>query len=134
MDGVVALSRAHGPRQRNEARAELAGIVHQLEAMFAQSPAPPPPEQRDPRPLAQAIVGRWTNGFVTVAFEANGTVIVAFGDHERRARWSVGADGRLRADFADEAQSAEAWVTGDQLTVALEGRGLTLRRQGQDIG
>lgn len=130
MDGALALARAHGARQRNEARAELAGIGHQLEAMFVQSPAPPPPEQRDPRPLAQAIVGRWTNGLVTVAFETNGTVVLALGDHERRGRWSVDADGRLRAELSDAAQSAEAWVTGDQLTVALEGRGLKLRRQG----
>jgi hypothetical protein len=129
MDGFVALARAHGARQRNEARAELAGIAHQLEAMFTQSPAPPPPEQRDPRPLAQAIVGRWTNGFFTVAFEADGTMILYLGGHEQRARWSVGADGRLHADLSNAPQSAEAWVVGDQLTVASEGRGLTLRRQ-----
>jgi hypothetical protein len=130
LDGVAALARAHGTRQRNEARAEVAGIAHQLQAMFVQSPARPPPEQRDPRPLAQAIVGRWTNGFITVAFETNGTMMLFLGGHEQRGRWSVGADDRLRADLFEQQQSAEAWVVGDQLTVASEGRGLTLQRQG----
>ena len=83
------------------------------------------------RPLAQAIVGRWTmGGLVSAEFQPSGVVIV-----ERpilgamRGHWTVDDHGRLRADVTGREQTVEATVAGDVLTIALEGTTVALRRQ-----
>jgi hypothetical protein len=120
---------ARSRRERNEARANLAGISNAVEAAFAAPNPPPAPEARDPRPLAQAILGTWSNGLVTVTFSADGQASTQMMGRDRPGYWSIDADGRLHADVAGQQIVAEAWVSGDQLSVLAEGRGLTLSRR-----
>jgi hypothetical protein len=115
--------------EANEARAEIAGVADAFNATFNRSPQPPPADTRDPRPLAEAIVGTWTNGVIRATFSADGTLVVRMLVSERKGRWSVDGAGRLRADITGAEQSADAWIAGDRLTIALEGAGLTLTRE-----
>ena len=124
-----AAVKAHSPRERNEARAQLAGMAHAMQAAFAAPDAPPPPEARDPRPLAQAILGTWSNGFVTVTFFSDGRVSANMMGKDRPGRWSIDAAGHLHAEAGGQQMSGEAWVSGDKLIVSADGRGLTLTRQ-----
>ncbi len=126
MAALGAAMHAHGRVDRNEARAEAAGVAHAFEAMM--SGAPPPEHLRDPRPLAQAIVGGWSNGFVTIAFAADGTATARIGGREHRGQWSIDGSGRLHAEVAGQRHAADAWVAGDELTLAEGGQGMKLRR------
>lgn len=119
---------AHNRRESNEARASLAALGDALDSLFTQSPAPPV-GARDPRPLDEAIVGTWSNGFLTVAFLADGSVTADTLGRQERGRWSVDSNGRLRADVMGQQQAAEAWVAGDRLTISADGQGLTFTRQ-----
>jgi hypothetical protein len=107
-----------------EARAQLAAAGHALQ------PGPPPPTSgRDPRPLAEAIVGRWSNGMMTLEFKPDGTVAMSLPrGTERQAHWSVDSQGRLVADVMGEQQAGEAWVAGDHLNITQGGEGIVLRR------
>lgn len=110
--------------KKAEARAEMAAIAH-----AAQPGAPPPASERDPRPLAEAIVGTWTNGMLTVTFDADGTATMDLPrGNQRQAHWSVDSQGRLVADVMGEQQAGEAWVAGDHLNITLGGEGIVLRR------
>ncbi len=124
--GTTLLS---GRREANEARAEMAGISDALRKPFDQPAQPPPAASRDPRPLAEAIVGTWTNGLIHAVFAADGTCVVRMMVSERRGRWSVDAAGRLRANITGAEQTADAWIAGDRLTIALDGAGVTLKRE-----
>lgn len=67
---------------------------------------------------------------MTVAFPPDGTVTATMlGGKPRRGRWSVDGSGRLRAYVTGAAEAAGAWVVGDQLTIAMEGKGLTFSRE-----
>jgi len=116
-------------REANEARAEIAGAADAFNATFERSPQPPSSDARDPRPLAEAIVGTWTNGVIRATFSADGTLVVRMLVSERKGRWSVDSAGRLRADITGGEQTADAWIAGDRLTIALDGAGLTLTRE-----
>jgi hypothetical protein len=117
-----------GKRQRNEARAELASIGEAAASRFTHSAQPPPGGARDPRPLAQAILGTWTNGMMNVTFATHGQVTVDMLGHQKTGSWSVDAAGHLHSDIMGSPQSAEAWIVGAQLTIAFEGEGMVLRR------
>ena len=125
MLGAGLLSRG---REANEARAEAAGVIGALQPAFDRSPQPPPADARDPRPLAEAIIGTWTSGMFRVTFSQSGTVVVRMLTGERNGRWSVDAAGRLRADITGSEQTADAWIVGDRLTIAADGTGLTFTR------
>jgi hypothetical protein len=115
-------------REVNEARARIAGVGHAMEAAFTPS-APPAAEARDSRPLSEAIVGTWSNAMVSVTFSTDGTFDAHVFGTTRSGRWSVDADGRLRAALTGGEASVDAFVAGDQLTVTFEGRGVTLTRE-----
>jgi len=119
---------SHNRRETNEARASLAALGDAFDSLFTQSPAPPA-GARDPRPLDEAIVGTWSNGFMTVAFLADGSVKADMLGRHEHGRWSVDSNGRLRADVMGQQQAAEAWVAGDRLTISADGQGLTFTRQ-----
>jgi hypothetical protein len=108
-----------------EARAQLAAAGH------AMAPgARPPDSELDSRPLAEAVVGRWTNGMVTLEFDAGGTVTIDLpGGNKRQAHWSVDANGHLVADVMGEKEAGEAWVAGDRLSIRLGGEGIVLKRE-----
>jgi hypothetical protein len=129
MQSVGASLKAGNRRERNEARAELAGFSNAVKAAFAPPSEAAPSGSRDPRPLAQAILGTWSNGFVTVTFHSDGRASTNTMGREKPGRWSVDAQGRLHADVADRQIVAEAWVAGDELVVSTEGQVLTLRRK-----
>jgi len=115
-------------REVNEARARIAGIGHAMEAAFTPS-APPAADGRDSRPLSEAIVGTWSNAMVSVTFSTDGTFDAHVFGTARSGRWSVDADGRLRAAITGGEGSVDAFVAGDQLTVTFEGQGVTLSRR-----
>jgi hypothetical protein len=90
---------------------------------------PPAPDQRDQRPLAQAIVGTWAAGPFRVTFEPDGTVHALLGGREQRGHWSVDGSGRLHADaLGHRDEAGDAWVAGDALTISADGQGITLHR------
>lgn len=116
-------------REANEARAGIAALGDMLKAPFDESPEPPPLEARDPRPLAEAIVGTWTNRIMRVTFSADGTVTAHTFVGDKTGRWSVDVSGRLRADAMGQHESIDAWIAGDRLTIAARGQGLTFTRE-----
>jgi hypothetical protein len=112
----------------NEARAGMAGLGNAMKAAFAQ-PLTPPAETQDPRPLGEAILGTWSNGFVTAKFCADGTVTTSGLGRERAGRWSIDVNGHLCSDVTGQQQAAQAWVAGGQLIISAQGKGLTLTRE-----
>jgi hypothetical protein len=128
-ESLGAAQRSHDRRGMNEARAVLEAFQDRMNADVSESPAAPPPGARDPRPLADAIVGTWTSAWMTVTFSASGTLTVQLmGGATRTAHWSVDASGKLVADLTGERATADAWIVGDRLTIALDGKGLTFTR------
>ncbi len=108
-----------------EARAQLAAVGNAMRA------GPRPPDsQLDPRPLAEAILGRWTNGMITLEFKSDGTVALQLPrGTDRHAHWSVDAQGHLVADVMGEGQqTSEAWIAGDQLSIKQGAEGIVLKR------
>jgi len=118
----------HGGAAAAEARAELSALVNAMAPEHARDVAPPPLGERDPRPLAQAILGSWHSGAINLTFSGDGTVRVdGIMGMERHGHWSVEADGRLRSDAMD-GQPGDAWVAGDVLTISAGGSALTFHR------
>lgn len=118
---------SHDAIKSAEAHAQLAA----LENKYGPHPVgeAPPADKVDPRPLAQSILGSWTNGMVSVTFAAAGTMCVQMpGGGERTGHWSVGADGQLVADVMGRMGGTSAWVAGDELTISMGNMALTLSR------
>lgn len=128
VQALGAAARFHDRRMLNEARASMAGLGNAMKAGFAQ-PLTPPADTQDPRPLGKAILGTWSNGFVTAKFSADGTVITSGLGGERAGRWSIDASGQLCSDVIGQQQAARAWVAGGQLIISVQGKGLTLTRE-----
>lgn len=124
--GAALLS--HTARQRNEARAHLAGMGEAVEASFRGSPVVPSSDPPDPRPLADSIVGSWTSGLIKAAFLPDGRMTVHWFGQERTGRWSVDREGLLTSDIMGRPGAVEARIVGNQLTLILDGQGLTLTR------
>ena len=114
-------------REANEARAELANIGDALTASIAKAAASPP-GARDSRPLGEAIVGTWSNGVMKVMFSADSTVTTNIFGAQRTGHWSVDHAGRLRTDITGSEGSVDAWVAGNELTIALDENGITFTR------
>jgi hypothetical protein len=47
---------------------------------------------------------------------------------DKNGRWSIDADGKLRAGIMGHEQSVDAWIAGDTLTIVDEGRAVTFTR------
>jgi hypothetical protein len=91
--------------------------------------ATPPPGTRDPRPLAEAIVGAWRAGPISVTFAADGTMTTDLpGGHGQPGRWTVDAAGELHAQFAGRDMAGEAWVSGTTLTIKADGEAREFQR------
>lgn len=124
-----AAVRSGSRREINEIRAQMAPVMDAVMAIRDEPAVPPAQDARDPRPLAQAIVGTWTSALMTVTFEADGAVSATLlGGMQRRGRWSVDGAGRLIADVTGQREGADAWVAGDELTIAAEGTALKFTR------
>ncbi len=129
LQAAVRESLSFNDTKRAEGRAKLAAVESQLRAVFPAAAAPPPPQDRDPRPLDQAIVGSWRGGAFAVSFAPDGTLtatVPVMG--ERRGRWSVDASGRLHTDLWGGDRAGEAWVAGDALTLNADGMAYTFHR------
>jgi hypothetical protein len=116
-------------RRRNEVRAEFESVGDVLKASAGPAPVAPPPDGRDPRPLAEAVVGTWTNGLMKVTFSTDGTVTTNMLGVKRDGHWSVDGAGRLQSDITGTPGAADGWVVGNQLTIAVTGEGLTFTRE-----
>jgi hypothetical protein len=66
---------------------------------------------------------------MTVTFSADGTAtLTTLLGAARRGRWSVDVHGRLVTDATGETATAEAWIAGDRLTIAMAQEKLTFTR------
>ena len=127
---AITAARSHDTVQAAEARAELDTIANALQDERARAAVPPPIDQRDPRPLAEAIVGTWQTGPMSISFLPDSTMVVTMpGGRERRGRWSIGADGRLHSSGDGRDTAADAWVAGDALTISEDGQGMVYTRK-----
>jgi hypothetical protein len=126
---AITAVRSHDPAQAAEARAELAAIGTAMKAQFAAAATPPPAGQRDPRPLAEAILGTWQTGPISMTFLPDGTTVATLpGGRRRDGRWSIGSDGRLHENSSGRNVVNDAWVAGDVLTISQDGQGMSYRR------
>jgi hypothetical protein len=120
---------AHGEVARAEARAQMGAMATQLQAQLHADPTPPPSDQLDARPLAQAILGTWRNPMMTVSFAADGTGTQTMMNGQQTAgRWSVDAQGQLHIDLMGQDQTAAAWITGNTLTLSIGPQALSFTR------
>jgi hypothetical protein len=102
-----------------------------LQAQMHADATPPPSDQLDARPLAQAIIGTWTNPMMTVSFAADGTgTQTTMNGSPTTGRWSVDAQGQLHAELMGQDQTAAAWIAGDTLTISIGTMALAFQRQG----
>jgi hypothetical protein len=127
-DAITAV-RSQDPVKSAEARAELAAIEKAMKAEMSGTATPPPADQRDPRPLAQAILGTWQTGPISMSFLPDGAMIATMpGGHQRQGRWSIGPDGRLHSTTTGRDEAIDAWVAGDVLTISDKGQAMSYRR------
>jgi hypothetical protein len=130
MQNLVAATHKHDEVSLAETRAQMAAMGAQMKAQMQGSTTPPPADQQDARPLAEAIVGSWSNGFISVVFGADGTVSGSMPNgHQMSGRWSVDAQGQLRSDAFGKDETAPAWVAGTTLTISAQGRAMAFQRQ-----
>jgi hypothetical protein len=127
--GAIASMRSGDPEKAAEARAELASIGNAMQAERSAAAIPPPVGQRDPRPLAEAILGTWQTGPISTTFMPDGTLVTTLpGGRSHEGRWSIGSDGKLHSNSAGRETATDAWVAGDVLTISAEGQGMSYRR------
>ncbi len=121
---------SHDPTQRAEALADAAAVAAAWQTDQQRTASDARAAPRDPRPLAEAIVGTWAmGGLLTLDFRADGTVVVRRpigGD--TTGRWSVDPDGRLRSEATGQQQVGEASIAGDVLTLSADGTTLSFHR------
>jgi hypothetical protein len=120
---AIAALGSHDPNARAEAMAEMASYQ-------AATAAPPPPAgARDPRPLAEAVIGSWHSGAVRVTFSTDGTMSTTLpGGHDVAGRWSIDPQGQFHAQIGGEDHTGQAWVSGSTLTVKEGDEGLSFQR------
>lgn len=133
LDSPAALVQTHAQDFRSggaaEAQPRLAALQARLSPESSAATAPHAPEERDPRPLAQAILGSWRGGAFSLVFTPDGAVTVSFPTGRQiHGRWSVDLAGRLRTVTTGEEKAEEAWVVEDALNLVTEGRTLVFRR------
>jgi hypothetical protein len=122
--------RSHDRVRSAEAMATLQALGNAEKAVFEGATNAPPSGPRDSRPLAEAILGTWQLGPMKVTFRGDGTASVGmpFGG-PREGHWSVDSGGRLHFDGLNgKDEATEAWVSGDALTVSLDGQAMTAHR------
>jgi hypothetical protein len=121
--------RSHNRRERNEARAGIADMADTVAASFVSSPVSRPSHSSDPRPLDEVIVGTWSNVMMKVTFSAGGRVTIQMPGTKKDGHWSVDGAGRLRADITGQQATGDASVSGNQLTITIDGEGMTFTRE-----
>jgi hypothetical protein len=127
----TVLGAMHGGEvARAEARAQMATMATQFQAQVHADATPPPSDQLDARPLAQAIIGTWKNPMMTISFAADGTgTQTMMNGRETKGQWSVDAQGQLHATLMGQDQTAAAWIAGDTLTISIGTMALAFQRE-----
>jgi hypothetical protein len=127
----TVLGAMHGGEvARAEARAQMATMATQFQAQVHADATPPPSDQLDVRPLAQAIIGTWKNPMMTVRFAADGTgTQTMMNGRETSGQWSVDAQGQLHATLMGQDETAAAWIAGDTLTISIGTMALAFQRE-----
>lgn len=121
---------SHGEVARAEARAQMGAMATQLQSQLHADATPPPSDQLDARPLAQAILGTWRNPMMTVSFAADGTgTQTMMNGRQTAGRWSVDVQGQLHAELMGQDETAAAWISGDTLTISIGTTALAFQRQ-----
>lgn len=113
-----------------EAGARVMALKHAIEG-------PPPRMSADgsdrssSRLRADDLYGTWTNPMLTVTFMKNGiaTVIMGVGGTRRDGHWSVDANGRLLTDASGSLEPLDATLSGNQLTIVIEGQRVAFTRR-----
>ena len=121
LDSVAAL-RSPDRYVSGVARATIAAIRVAAGSEAAANAVTPPAGPLDPRPLAEALCGTWSNLLVTLQFSADGTATVDDGE-TRTGRWWLDRKGRLATDVY-LGPPTKAWVTADELIIG-SGKGST---------
>jgi hypothetical protein len=130
MTAMGAAMHSHSETRIAEARADIASFGEAVTAGFSRTAVPPPLESRDPRPLTEALPGTWSSMLMTLTFASNGTVSgTMMSGRQHSGHWSVDSTGRLRTDVTGHDGAADAWIVGDQLTIALQGEAFTFHRE-----
>jgi hypothetical protein len=127
----TVLGAMHGGEvARAEARAQMATMATQFQAEVHADATPPPSDQLDARPLAQAIIGTWKNPMMTVSFAVDGTATqTMMNGRETSGQWSVDAQGQLHATLMGQDETAAAWIAGDTLTISIGTMALAFQRE-----
>jgi hypothetical protein len=129
MQDLLTARRGHDENSIAETRANMAAMAAQFKTQMQQAAVQPPVDQRDTRPLSEALVGTWSSAFTTVTFAADGTATTtALNGRQTTGRWSVDAQGQLHAGVAGKDNVGQAWIAGTTLTISEDGMGLTFER------
>jgi len=127
---LTAGAHAHSEVAMAEARAQMAAMAAQFQSQAQAAAVPPPSDQIDPRPLGEAIIGTWSNPFMTVSFAPDGAATQTMTNGRQvSGRWSVDAQGQLHAALAGHDDAAAAWIAGDTLTISMGKMALAFQRQ-----
>jgi hypothetical protein len=131
LENVATGSHGRGEVGRAEARAQMASMVTKFTSQVEGAPVPPRADQLDQRPLTEAIIGTWSSPLMTVSFAPDGTATqtIAMTGKQTSGRWSVDAQGQLHAGLGGQDESANAWISGDTLTISMGGMSLAFQRQ-----
>jgi hypothetical protein len=111
-----------------EARAGMASIRREVASYLPENELPAH-EQLAPGRLRESVIGSWESPFLSVSIRADGTLTATMGAAAPQAgRWSVDPGGRVVTDVMGASMAIDASVTGDVLTLVINGQALNLRR------
>ncbi len=133
LDSPAAFARTLAQELRTGGRAQAMATLAAMQSALIPGETPganaPPPEARDPRPLAQAILGSWRGGMFSLAFSADGAVTVSLPmGRQLHGCWSVDPAGRLHTETRGEEQVGDAWIVGDTLNLVADGKTVAFQR------
>ncbi len=111
-----------------EARAESAAIRRHA-AGYPPGPGPAAGERLGPDAVRQAAIGEWASPMLSIKIRNDGTLVATMASGATSSgRWSVDPAGRVVTDVMGAALAIDASITGDVLTLVINGRALNLRR------
>jgi len=127
--GALAGLASHDENAQAEALAEMAVLRKGFQEGVLPATVEPSAGQHDQPPLAEAIVGAWRAGPITVTFSADGSMSTDLpGGHGQPGRWSVDPAGQLHAQFAGRDMAGEAWISGTTLSIKADGEARQFQR------
>jgi hypothetical protein len=87
------------------------------------------PERRNDGQLNQVILGKWTNGTMTLEFKPDGTAVGTLpGGGTQTGRWLVDSEGRLVGGFSGMEEAMDVGITDEGITLTLGGMEMKLTR------